>query len=128
VEARAVERIVRLRADLPHVTCAHEDVALEVLLLAEPDAAAGFASRLLGPLAADDSRMADLRSTLVRYLDMDHSLAKVAAAEHISKNTVTYRVQKALSLCEHPPGASTTNLRAALRVHDWLRGAATPPV
>ncbi|MFC9553395.1 PucR family transcriptional regulator [Rhodococcus sp. NPDC056960] len=124
VEARAVERIVRLRADLPHVTCAHEDVALEVLLLAEPDAAAGFASRLLGPLAADDSRMADLRSTLVRYLDMDHSLAKVAAAEHISKNTVTYRVQKALSLCEHPPGASTTNLRAALRVHDWLRGAA----
>ncbi|MFF2115541.1 PucR family transcriptional regulator [Rhodococcus sp. ACS1] len=125
MEARAVERIVRLRADQPRTTCTHEDFALEVLLLAEPDAAAGFASRLLGPLADDDARTADLRSTLIRYLDMDHSLAKVAAAEHISKNTVTYRVHKALSLCEHPPGASTTNLRAALRVHEWLRGGTT---
>ncbi|WP_230990295.1 helix-turn-helix domain-containing protein [Rhodococcus oxybenzonivorans] len=33
---------------------------------------------------------------------MDHSLAKVASAEHISKNTVTYRVQKALSLFSAP--------------------------
>ncbi|WP_335743612.1 PucR family transcriptional regulator [Rhodococcus oxybenzonivorans] len=104
MEARTVERLVRLRADQPHTTCAHEDVALEALLLAEPDAAAGFASRLLGALAGDDARTADLRSTLSRYLDMDHSLAKVAAAEHISKNTVTYRVHKALSLCDHPLG------------------------
>ncbi|AWK70387.1 hypothetical protein CBI38_01210 [Rhodococcus oxybenzonivorans] len=47
-------------------------------------------------------RMADLRSTVSLYLDMDHSLAKVASAEHISKNTVTYRVQKALSLFSAP--------------------------
>ena len=31
--------------------------------------------------------------TLRRYLDMDRSLAKVAAEEHISRNTVTYRVR-----------------------------------
>lgn len=47
-------------------------------------------------------RMADLRSTVSLYLDMDHSLAKVASAKHISNNTVTYRVQKALSLFSAP--------------------------
>ncbi|MFD7006375.1 PucR family transcriptional regulator [Rhodococcus jostii] len=122
LEARAVERLVRLRVGHPPTTTAHEHIALEVLLLADPEAAVQFASRLLGPLAGNDPRMADLRSTLSLYLDMDHSLAKVATAEHISKNTVTYRVQKALSLCT-PSGGSSTDLRAALRIDEWLRDA-----
>ncbi|MFC9840763.1 PucR family transcriptional regulator [Rhodococcus sp. NPDC127530] len=122
LEARAVERLVRLRVGHPPTTTAHEHIALEVLLLADPGAAVQFASRLLGPLADDDPRMADLRSTLSLYLDMDHSLAKVASAEHISKNTVTYRVQKALSLCT-PSNGSSTDLRAALRIYEWLSDA-----
>jgi hypothetical protein len=126
LEARAVERLVRLRVGHPPTTTAHEHIALEVLLLADPGAAVQFASRLLGPLAGDDPRMADLRSTLSLYLDMDHSLAKVASAEHISKNTVTYRVQKALSLCT-PSGGSSTDLRAALRIYEWLSDAPIAP-
>ncbi|MEU2001456.1 PucR family transcriptional regulator [Rhodococcus sp. NPDC019627] len=122
LEARAVERLVRLRSGHPPTTTAHEHIGLEVLLLADPEAAVQFASRLLGPLAGEDPRMADLRSTLSLYLDMDHSLAKVASAEHISKNTVTYRVQKALSLCS-PSDGSTTDLRAALRIYEWLKDA-----
>ncbi|KLL96488.1 PucR family transcriptional regulator [Rhodococcus sp. IITR03] len=122
VEAKAVERLIRLRARQVPCTVAHEDVALEALLLAEPDAAQRFASRLLGPLAQPESRMVELRSTLRRYLDMDHSLAKVAAIEHISKNTVTYRVNKALELCGYSD-ETTTDLRAALRIHEWLAGA-----
>ncbi|MEU1549839.1 helix-turn-helix domain-containing protein [Nocardia sp. NPDC005745] len=54
-----------------------------------------------------------MRSTLHRYLELDQALARVAAAEHISKNTVTYRVRRALSLCGHED--SSTNTRAALR-------------
>lgn len=118
-EARAVERLVRLRERPRDTVTAHEDVALEVLLLSEPEAARRFVERVLGPLASDDPRMADLRSTLRRYLDLDHSLARVAAAEHISKNTVTYRVQRALAMCGHS-GSSTTDLRAALRILPWL--------
>ncbi|WP_228001436.1 helix-turn-helix domain-containing protein [Nocardia australiensis] len=105
---------------------AHEDVALEVLLLADPEAATRFVERVLGPLAAEDTRMADLRSTLRRYLDMDHGLARVAAAEHISKNTVTYRVHQALALCGHRR-SSTTNLRAALSMHDWMHRPSSEP-
>jgi len=122
LEARAVERLVRLKSnDLP-IFAAHENVALEVLLLSDVEAANQFVARTLGPLADDDARMADLRSTLSLYLDMDHSLAKTAAVEHISKNTVTYRVQKALALCAHTNG-STTDLQAALRIHSWIGGA-----
>jgi hypothetical protein len=93
-----------------------------VLLLADSEAAVRFASRLLGPLADDDPRMADLRSTSSLSLDMDHSLAKVVSVEHVSRNAVTYRVQKAMSLCT-PSGESTTELRAALRIYEWLRDA-----
>lgn len=121
VEAKAVERLIRLRPDQAPCSVAHEHVALEVLLLSDPDMAEQFVSRLLGPLAQPEPRMAELRSTLRRYLDMDHSLTKVAAVEHISKNTVTYRINKAFDLCGYS-GETTTDLRAALRIHEWLRG------
>ena len=119
VEAKAVERLIRLRSGQTPCTVAHEDVALEALLLADRAAATRFVARILGPLVQDDPRMAELRSTLRRYLDADHSLAKVAALEHISKNTVTYRINKALDLCGYAD-ATTTDLRAALRIHHWL--------
>ena len=125
LEARAAERLVRLRTDARHATTAHEDVDLEVMLLSDPDAAHHFVVRHLGPLSTNDPRMAELRSTLRYYFDSDHSLTKVAAAEHISRNTVTYRVQRALRLCAHPPGASTTKLRAALLACDWLAGSSS---
>ncbi|MGW9267309.1 PucR family transcriptional regulator [Gordonia terrae] len=123
LEARAVERLINLRRhNTTGLTVAHHEVGLEALLLAHPAAAQDFVTRILGPLGDDDPRSADLRATLGRYLDMDHSLNRVAAVEHISKNTVTYRVNRAFSLCGHSPGSSTTDLRAALRADRWLRG------
>ncbi|MEU1549855.1 helix-turn-helix domain-containing protein [Nocardia sp. NPDC005745] len=105
---------------------AHEDVDLDVLLLADRQAARQFVARHLGPLASDDPRMNELRTTLRRYLDMRHSLAKVAAVERISRNTVTYRVQQAFTLCGHPTDTSTIKLHAALLVADWLLDSPTP--
>jgi len=37
--------------------------------------------------------MHEIRGTLRCYLDHERSTAKVAAEQHISRNTVTYRVQ-----------------------------------
>ena len=128
LEARAVERLVRLRSASTHSTVAHENVDLEVLLLADPEAARQFAECHLGPLAANDPRMSDLRSTLLRYLDMDHSISKVAAAEHISRNTVTYRVRQAFGICGHDIGDPTTKLRVALLVRDWLDTSPASPI
>jgi hypothetical protein len=39
-----------------------------------------------------------LEVLLLADLDMDHSLAKVVSAEHISKDAVTYRAQRALTV------------------------------
>ncbi|MDT5211539.1 MAG: hypothetical protein QOF67_3954 [Mycobacterium sp.] len=122
LEARAVERLVRMNANRGRTSSAYEDLDLEVLLLSDTDAAQQFVVRHLGPLAAEDARMADLRSTLRCYFELDHSLSKVASREHISRSTVTYRVQRALDLCGHAPGTSTTKLRAALLTFDWLAG------
>lgn len=121
-EAKAVEGLIPLRPGPVPCTVAHEDVALEVLLLSDPNAARQFSFRRLGPLADSTPRMAAFRSTLRYYLDLDHSLSKVANIQHISKNTVTYRVDKALELCDHS-GEASTDLRAALRIHEWLREA-----
>ncbi|NGO45661.1 PucR family transcriptional regulator [Streptomyces ureilyticus] len=119
-EARAVERLLRRGSDRQRASLAHQDVDLDVLLLEDREAAHQFADRHLGPLSADDPRMAELRSTLRRYLDTNHSLAKVATMEQISRNTVTYRVQQAFTLCGHSGDAPTDKLRAALTVAEWL--------
>jgi hypothetical protein len=125
LEARAAERLVRLHMPARRSSTAHEDVDLEALLLADPTAAEQFVEQHLGPLASADPRMTELRTTLRRYLDFDHSLAKTAAAEHISRNTVTYRVQQALSLTQHRPGTPSTKLRAALLISWWIDSGRT---
>lgn len=126
LEARAVERLIRHGSRQPPPTMAHHDVDLDVLLLADPEAARCFVARHLGPLGADDPRMAELRATLRLYLDMDRSLAKVSAAEHISRNTVTYRVQQAFALCAHDNDTPTTKIRAALTIAQSLLGTPAP--
>lgn len=123
LEARAVERLIRHGSGRPRGSMAHQDVDLDVLLLSDQEAARQFVARYLGPLGTNDPRMEELRTTLRRYLDTDRSLAKVAAAEHIARNTVTYRVQQAFSLCAHAADTPTVKLRAALAVADWLHDA-----
>ncbi|MEU7592574.1 helix-turn-helix domain-containing protein [Streptomyces sp. NPDC039022] len=71
---------------------------LPILLNARPDAAGQFVTRVLGPLAADDPAMAELRTTLRVYLDEDRAVSAVAERLHIAKNTVLYRVKKAEQL------------------------------
>ena len=100
----------------------HRDVELQTLLLADLDAARDFALRQLGPLAGSDPRAVELRDTLHLYLRHDRSLNKVAEIKHISRNTVTYRVQQALELSGYPAGASTSKLQAAILITDWLTG------
>lgn len=123
LDAKAVERLQSVSGTGRASTIAHHDVDLEALLLMDPEAGQQFAARYLGPLAGAEPRIVELRSTLKFYLDCDHSLSKVAELKHISRNTVTYRVQQALAMCAHPPGGSTIKLRAALAIAEWLAGA-----
>jgi DNA-binding PucR family transcriptional regulator len=119
-QARAVDRL-RLACAQPRVgLIEHRNVELQTLLLADLDAGRDFALRQLGPLAGSDPRAVELRDTLQLYLTCDRSLNKVAEIKHISRNTVTYRVQQALELCGHKLGTSTAKLYAAILIVDWL--------
>jgi hypothetical protein len=119
VNAQAVERL-RASPGAVSASMAYDDVDLEVLLLADLDAARQFVERVLGKLGGHQSRVVQLRRTLKLYLDHDRSLSKVAATQHISRNTVTYRVQQAFNLCAHPSGQGTQRLHTALVISHWL--------
>lgn len=124
LDAKAVERLQSMSGTGGASTLAHHDVDLEALLLMDPEAAQQFAARYLGQLAGTEPRTIELRATLRLYLECDHRLGTVAELRKISRNTVTYRVQQALAMCAHPPGASTTKLRAALAILEWLASVA----
>jgi DNA-binding PucR family transcriptional regulator len=99
---------------------AHADVELPALLTTDLAAARELVARHLGRLAKDDLRMHEMRETLRSFLDHERSTAKVAAEQHISRNTVTYRVQQAMQLCGYWQGTSPLRLHAALSIADWL--------
>ena len=89
--ARDAERVAR--QGLAGKVTAYRDVDLIALLTADPERAQWFAADHLGKLAAqDDETLADLRATALCYLESGCSLVKTAAALHVHRNTVLYRL------------------------------------
>ncbi len=74
------------------------DVELDLLLGTDADRARTFVERHLGALAAGAPRAAELRATLLAYLESERSLSRTAARLHIARNTVSYRVRQATEL------------------------------
>lgn len=118
-EARAVENLVRRRATAPAVLSFGE-VELAALLTRDQVAARDMVDRHLGALAERSPRMEELRRTLRCYLAFERSISRVASELHISRNTVTYRVQQAMRLSGHDGDDSSLLLHAALSIVDWL--------
>ncbi|MCC9157055.1 helix-turn-helix domain-containing protein [Streptomyces parvulus] len=71
---------------------------LASLLAADPDAARSLVARALGPLAQDTASADRLRQTLHGYLDARGSYVAAAERLHLHRNTVRYRVRRALAL------------------------------
>jgi DNA-binding PucR family transcriptional regulator len=64
--------------------------------------------------------MHEIRGTLRCYLDYERSTAKVAAEQHISRNTVTYRVQQAMRPCGYRRTPRRCDFMRGLSMVDWL--------
>lgn len=77
----------------------YADVELVALIAADLDMARSFVRRMLGPLAADDPRAAELRETLEVYLDVQRSITRAARRLHTHRNTVVYRIKKIEEVC-----------------------------
>jgi hypothetical protein len=111
--ARDAERIAR--QGLPGKVTAYRDVDLAALLTADPERAQWFVADRLGKLAdQDDETLADLRATALCYLESGCSLVRTAAALHVHRNTVLYRLGSIERLLGRELGASPLATHAAL--------------
>ncbi|MBS1878462.1 MAG: helix-turn-helix domain-containing protein [Actinobacteria bacterium] len=115
-EALVARRVAQLRGDAAGARAAYPDLALEALLVEDPEAARRFAARELGPLAAPDDATVRLASTLAIFLDESASFVRAARRLGVHANTVAYRVRRAESLLGHPLGERQLELRVALRL------------
>lgn len=87
----------------------------------DPDQGWQFATQVLGDLMKDDHWSAELRETLRLYLALDHSRAGVAARMYINRNTVAYRVEKAMGMLGKPMDSDPFDIRLALEIERSLR-------
>ena len=117
-EATLARRVAQLRGDGDGdgAVATYPDLALEALLIEDPDAARRFSARELGPLAADDDATARLASTVAIFLEEGSSFVRAGRRLGIHTNTVAYRVRRAESLLGRPVTERQLELRVALRL------------
>lgn len=89
------------------------------LLVDEPRELADFVSDTLGDLAVDDPRRALLRETLRVFLATNRSYAATAEELMVHRNTVHYRVQRAVDHYHLNLDANAFDLHFALNVCRW---------
>ena len=114
-EALLARRVAKLRGDGAGSCAAYPDLALEALLVEDPEAARRFAAHELGSLGARDDATVRLTSTLAIFLEEGASFVAAARRLGVHTNTVAYRVRRAESLLGRPVGERQLELRVALR-------------
>ncbi len=76
--------------------------------------------RALGDLAEDTDGAARLRETLLAFMEDRESYVATAARVHLHKNTVKYRVDRAVEARGKPLGEERLDLELALIACKWL--------
>lgn len=121
LDAGTVARIVGADPAYGGTVTAFDVVALRSVFIADNDAIARFVELELGPLAADDPYVADLRATLRVFLE-SRSPQTAAAKLYLARNTVNYRLRRAELLLGRPLTVRTLELWVALALVDPLQG------
>ncbi len=95
-EAEAIQSLVSL-VEWRNLgrSLAYGDVGMIAEMAARPDQLRRFVVSQLGPLAQSGAYEADLRATVLAYLETNRSTTLAASRLHVAKNTVTYRMRRA---------------------------------
>ncbi len=109
-------RRAALRSHPSEPVTRYDEVALISLSSTDSERAAWFVTEELGALAAPDRATADLRATLLAYLDRGSSLVRAAEALHVHRNTVVYRLRRAEELLGRTAAERTLETHLALRL------------
>lgn len=126
-EAQAAERTSRLRRNTSGWDAYYSDIAIASLLSADLDLARDLVVRELGPLARDNNNAADLRSTLLCYLQEESSPHAAAQRLFVSRNTVAYRVKRASELLGYDVAERRFELQTALVLADTFGSQVLAP-
>ncbi len=129
LQAKRVKDILLTSAmNLPSAVT-YDQLGPVALMTADPDALRRFVLRALGKLAKNGEREETLRDTLLTFLGHNRSYSATAQAMVLHRNSVQYRVQRALELCERDLNDADVALdvHTALTAAHWLGRAVLEP-
>jgi DNA-binding PucR family transcriptional regulator len=118
-QAKRVKDILLTSAQKLPTAVTYEQLGPLALMTADADALRRFVLRVLGKLAKNGEREETLRDTLLAFLGHNRSYAATAQAMVLHRNSVQYRVQRALELC----GRDLNDADVALELHTALTAA-----
>ena len=99
------------------------EVRAAAMLASDLDGARRLVAKALGALAADTEGALRLRDTLMVFLAEKGSYTATAERIHLHKNTVKYRVDKAIEARGRPLDDERLELELALIAARWLGGS-----
>lgn len=122
-QALAARRVAELPGSRRQRITRYRDVAATSLLAMHPEEAAPWVSDLLGDLAEPGAEVGRLRETLRVYLETGENASNTALRMHLHRNTVKYRVARAMELLPVQFEQNRLSIALALSFHDRV----TPP-
>ncbi|WP_188113409.1 helix-turn-helix domain-containing protein [Nocardioides humilatus] len=119
--AAAAHRVAQLGHSVePVVSYVDPTVRAAALLAGDLGSTRFMVARTLGGLAADTDGAARLRDTLLAFVEDRESYVATAARMHLHKNTVKYRVDRAVEVRGKPVSEDRLDLELALIACKWL--------
>ncbi|MEU4314018.1 helix-turn-helix domain-containing protein [Nocardia sp. NPDC024068] len=125
-EAQRAHAVAIVAVDTPVTTFDEPGVQICSILARDLDSTRSLVADALGGLAGDDENLAQLRATLLAFLAARSSYVTAAEAMHLHKNTVKYRVDKAIAARGRSLDEDRLNLELALTACRWLGPAVLP--
>jgi hypothetical protein len=120
-QAQAARRVAMSAGEnTPATSFGDEGVAITSLLANDIDSTTAWVAEVLGPLARDTDNMQVLRETLRVFFVTGESYTETAARMQLHRNTVKYRVTKALRERRAAVSSNRLDLAVALNVCHFL--------
>lgn len=115
-QATAAKRVavISSRSEPPAIRYDSPGVAIGELLVGDMQRLRGWVEEQLQDLAEDTESAERLRATLRVFLESDRSHTRTGALLNLHRNSVKYRVDKALELCRAPDAGASADLLLAL--------------
>nr|WP_084247950.1 helix-turn-helix domain-containing protein [Williamsia muralis] len=102
------------------VSFSDEGIAITSILAGDLESTRVWVNEVLGALAADDTNTEVLRETLRTYLISGENVSETAASMQLHRNSVRYRVNKALPECGSENMANRIDIAVALNACHFL--------